>query len=68
MLKLTQNHLQATTRWAKNQMEFTVKLNHDESRGCIAIIPKPIVEQLGKPTGIKFVVDGNDISVTAGEK
>ena len=49
-------------------MEFTVKLNHDESRGCIAIIPKPIVEQLGKPTGIKFVVDGNDISVTAGEK
>ncbi|MCE2499133.1 MAG: hypothetical protein J4F28_09185 [Nitrosopumilaceae archaeon] len=56
-------------RWAKDKNEFSVRLNHDERRGCIAIIPKPVVEMLGKPDSITFVVDARGrIRVAAGGK
>ena len=56
------------TRWAKEQSEFTVKLNHDARRGCIAIIPKPVLENLGIPERLTFVMSNGQILVTAGEK
>ena len=56
------------TRWAKGQSEFTVSLNHDTKRGCIAIIPKPVLENLGVPDRLKFVMVDGQILVRAGEK
>ncbi len=52
------------TRWKKDETEFTVSLNLDESRGAICIVPKPIVEKLGNPKKIKFVIRGKGIMVT----
>ena len=52
------------TRWKKDETEFTVSLNLDESRGAICIVPKPIVEKLGTPEKIKFTIKGKGIIVT----
>ncbi len=54
---------ESLTRWKKDETEFTVSLNLDESRGAICIVPKPIVEKLGKPQRIKFVVKGDKIVI-----
>lgn len=54
------------TRWKKNETKFIVSLNQDVSRGAICIIPKPIVDKLGKPDKIRFVFLGKKIIVTAG--
>ena len=54
------------TRWAKDQSEFTVRLNHDTRRGCIAIIPKPILESMGVPARLKFVLEDGQVRVEAG--
>jgi len=55
------------TRWKKDETEFTVSLNLDESRGAICIVPKPIVEKLGNPDKIKFVIRGKGIVVIKDE-
>ena len=52
-------------RWKKDETEYTVNLNHDQRRGCIAIIPKPIVEKLGKPDKIQFVIIGKKVMIDA---
>ncbi len=51
------------TRWKKDETEFTVSLNLDESRGAICIVPKPIVEKLGNPDKIKFILSGKKIII-----
>jgi hypothetical protein len=40
-----------------------VSLNLDESRGAICIVPKPIVEKLGSPEKITFVISGKKITI-----
>ena len=55
------------TRWAKDQNEFAVSLNHDVRRGCIAIIPKPVLEHLDTPARLKFVIKGQDVVVVSGD-
>ena len=57
------------TRWAKDETRFAVRLNHDGRRGCMAIIPKPVVEMLGSPDSVTFVAgaDGG-LRVVAGGK
>lgn len=51
------------TRWKKDETEFKVSLFIDKSRGSMCIIPKPIVEILGEPEHIKFVLRGKKIEV-----
>lgn len=53
-------------RWKRGETEYTVNLNYDERRGCIAIIPKPILEELAHPGRITFRLSGRGILVEAG--
>ena len=53
-------------KWKKNETEFNVAL--DENSGShICRVPKPIVEKLGIPDSIKFVIDGRNILVKVGK-
>lgn len=52
------------TRWKKDETEFIVSLFIDKSRGSMCIVPKPIVERLGSPEKIKFMINGKHIIVT----
>ena len=54
-------------RWKKNETEYVVNLNHDARRGCIAIIPKPVIEMIGMPDTIMFRVKRGKITVEAGD-
>ena len=44
-----------STTVEKNETEFTVSLSNDGGLGMIVRIPKPIREELGNPTKIKFL-------------
>ena len=55
------------TRWKKDETEFTVSLSHDGGLGMIARIPKPIREELGNPTKIKFLKYNGKILVDSGD-
>ncbi|HJW20094.1 MAG TPA: hypothetical protein VJ571_06015 [Candidatus Nitrosotalea sp.] len=50
-------------KWKKDAKEFTVSVNYNESRGYQSSIPKPIMDALGDPEKIKFVVSGNTIKI-----
>ena len=55
-------------RWKKDETEYTVNLNHDERRGCIVIIPKPILDELEYPSQITFKLSKHGIIVEAGTR
>jgi len=55
------------TKWKKDAREFTVTVSDDKRGSMFCRIPKPILEQLGSPTSIKFVI-GKKITVEAGER
>lgn len=44
-------------KWKKDAKEFVVGVNFVENRGYSSSIPKPVVEILGNPESIKYVVD-----------
>jgi hypothetical protein len=46
-------------RWRKDEKEFKVSLTFHEHRGCQTYLPKPILELLGNPKSIKFIVKNN---------
>jgi len=43
-------------KWKKDANQFTVSVNHNETRGYQSSIPKPVMETLGNPDKITFVV------------
>ena len=54
-------------RWKKDAKEFVVGVNYVESRGASSSIPKPVIEQLGNPNSIKYVVnDDKSIQLVSG--
>ena len=54
-------------KWKKDAKEFVVGVNYVESRGASSSIPKPVVEILGNPDSIKYVVnDDNTIQLVSG--
>lgn len=56
-------------KWKKDAREFEVGVNFVERRGYSSSIPKPIMEILGNPNSIKFVIDkSNKIELLAGKK
>ncbi len=55
-------------KWKKDATEFIVKVGHHEIRGEQIYIPKPIVEKLGKPDRIKFVIHGKNVSIVRVQK
>lgn len=52
-------------KWKKDAKEFTVSINHNESRGYQSSIPIPIIEALGKPDKITFEIHGKNIHVSS---
>jgi hypothetical protein len=56
-------------KWKKDAKEFEVGVNFVEKRGYSSSIPKPIMEILGNPDSIKFVINkGNKIELVAGKR
>jgi hypothetical protein len=47
-------------KWKKDAKEFKVNVNFNEIRGYQSSIPKPIMDILGEPEAIKFIVKGRD--------
>jgi hypothetical protein len=54
-------------KWKKDQKEFAVSVTYHEQRGSQCYLPKPILEILGNPKRIKFIVKNKRIEVEAGD-
>lgn len=50
-------------KWKKDETEFPVNVSRHETRGYQSYLPKPIMEILGNPDMIKFIIKGNKIEV-----
>jgi hypothetical protein len=56
-------------KWKKDAKEFEVGVNFVERRGYSSSIPKPIMDLLGNPDSIKFVISkSNKIELVAGKR
>lgn len=49
-------------RWKEGEKEFVVSVNF--SKGNKVNIPQPIIEMLGNPEKIKFVIRGKRVIIT----
>ena len=50
-------------KWKKDAKEFTVSVNFNEDRGYQSSIPKPIMDTLGDPDKVKFIINGKNIRI-----
>lgn len=50
-------------KWKKDAKEFTVSVNYNDVRGYQSSIPKPIMDILGDPDAITFVINGKNIKI-----
>ena len=53
-------------KWKKDAKEFTVGVNFNEKRGYQCSIPKPIMEVLGEPDAVTFVMDNKQVKIKSG--
>jgi hypothetical protein len=55
-------------KWRKDATEFVVGVNYMKDRGYQSSIPKPIMDKLGKPDSLKFVInDDKTIQLVSGK-
>jgi hypothetical protein len=54
-------------KWKKGAKEFTVGVNYNEVRGYQSSIPKPVMEALGEPKTLTFVINGSNVSIQTGQ-
>jgi hypothetical protein len=54
-------------KWKKDQKAFAVSVTYHITRGSQCYLPKPILEILGNPKRIKFIVKNKRIEVEAVE-
>jgi hypothetical protein len=55
-------------KWKKDEKEFRVGVTYHEHRGCQTYIPKPVIQLLGRPNTIKFIVkDNKRVEVKSGD-
>ena len=52
-------------KWKKDATEFTVSVNYHPTRGTLVFLPKPIVELLGNPSRVRFIIKGKQIIISA---
>jgi hypothetical protein len=57
------NKIVILPKWKKNAKEFSVGVNYHDVRGAQSSIPKPVIEVLGKPDTIKFVIKGKKVEI-----
>lgn len=50
-------------KWRKDAKEFVVSINYDDIRGSQCNIPKPVLEFLGNPDKLKFVMTGKNVRI-----
>jgi hypothetical protein len=50
-------------RWKKDETEFIVSVGYNEHRGYQCYVPRPIMEKLGTPTSIKFIIKDEKIVI-----
>ena len=50
-------------KWKKDAKEFKVGVNFNEKRGFQGSIPKPVMEVLGTPEEVRFVIKGKKVEV-----
>lgn len=50
-------------KWKKEATEFTVSVNFHPTRGYQSSIPLPVMEKLGKPGELTFVIRGSRIEI-----
>ncbi len=43
-------------KWKKDATEFSIRVSYHETRGYQAYLPRPIMEKLGDPEHIKFIL------------
>ena len=55
-------------KWKKGAKEFTVGVNYNDKRGYQSSIPKPVIDALGNPEEIKFIIDGKRVEIATGKK
>lgn len=47
-------------KWKADAKEFSVSVTYNEEKGSQIRVPKPLLEKLGNPEKIKFVIGKND--------
>jgi len=52
-------------KWKKDAKEFVVSVTHHETRGHQTYVPKPVMEKLGNPDALKFVMLDHKVEVHA---
>ena len=52
-------------RWKKDATAFSVKVTFDGKNSMVCRIPKPILEALGNPDKLKFLIQKNSINIIA---
>ena len=55
-------------KWKEDAKEFTVSVNYNEIRGYQSSIPRPIMDLLGDPEKITFVVSGTNIKLISSDE
>lgn len=50
-------------KWKKDATEFEVGVNYHEVRGAQSSIPKPVIDALGHPDKIKFIVKNKRVEI-----
>lgn len=54
-------------KWKKDAKEFVVAVNFVDNRGYSSSIPKPIMNKLGNPNSLKFVIkDDKTVELISG--
>lgn len=61
--KYTYGYYIIMTRWQENETKFQVTINYNLKKGSIIRVPKPILQRLGNPDTITFLIEGNKIRI-----
>ena len=54
-------------KWKKDETEFPVHVSRHKTRGYQTYLPKPVMEALGDPDFVKFVLKGKKVEVQSDE-
>jgi len=54
-------------KWKEGAIEFTVGVGYSENRGYACTIPRPVIEALGEPERITFMIKGKRVEIEPAE-
>ena len=68
MFKYVDSQFNMLPKWKKDAKEFTVSVNYNEDRGYQSSIPKPIMDALGEPDRVTFVISGDTVTISPAKR